>query len=194
MKITCEACHTAYDSFGDDIATSSCPCCEHVNRPHEQPGTAESADAVSFPSEDTADGEAPMKTMVFPADEDERGTGRTDVRRLRAKGRPALAKEVTWTLVAVENGKPGRIHPVGKAQVTIGRGRCDIRLRDPEVSREHCVIEVYGTTAIVKDLKSANGTLLNGRLIREHVIKDGDQIRVGSMVLHVRATAVRKAA
>ena len=195
MKMTCEACHTVYDSFGDDVATSSCPCCEHVNRPHEQAEPVESVDAVSFPSEDTADPvDAPLQTMVFPADEDARGTGQTDVRNLRAKGRPTIGEGVGWKLVTMEKGKPGRAHPVRKSRVTIGRGHCDIRLRNPEVSREHCAIEVYGARAIIKDLKSANGTLVNGRLIREHIIKDGDHIQIGSTIFQVLATPVRKAA
>lgn len=195
MKIICDACHTGYDSFGDDLTTASCPCCEHVNRPHGQVETGESVDTLPLSPEDTADrGEEPMKTMVLPADGTLLGTGATDVRALRAKGRPSLAEGVTWKLVAIENGKGGRAHPIRKSHVTIGRGRCDIRLRDPEVSREHCVIEVYGGTALIKDLQSANGTLLNGQLIREHVVKDGDQIRIGSMVFQLRATTARKAA
>src|SRR5215470_16710534 len=39
---------------------------------------------------------------------------------------------------------------------------CDVVLRDPSVSRFHCEIELGGRSVTVRDLGSANGTLVDG--------------------------------
>jgi pSer/pThr/pTyr-binding forkhead associated (FHA) protein len=125
-----------------------------------------------------------MKTMLFPAEGELSDTGVTDVERLRARTQPGL-KGVALGLTVIEQGIPPRRVPITQSRLTIGRGSCDLRVRDPEASREHCVIEVYDGVPTLKDLKSANGTLLNGQLVREHVLKDGDEITLGSTVLKV---------
>jgi pSer/pThr/pTyr-binding forkhead associated (FHA) protein len=58
-----------------------------------------------------------------------------------------------------------------------------VRVQDPEVSREHCSIKLRDGVPVLTDLGSANGTLLNGRAVDEHVLADGDEIRIGSTVL-----------
>ena len=108
----------------------------------------------------------------------------TDVERLRSQSQAGL-KGATLGLTVIEHGIPPRQVPITQPRLTIGRGRCDLRVRDPEASREHCVIEVYDGVPTLKDLKSANGTLLNGQLVREHVLKDGDEITFGSTVLKI---------
>jgi pSer/pThr/pTyr-binding forkhead associated (FHA) protein len=41
------------------------------------------------------------------------------------------------------------------------------------------VIECYDEVTILRDLGSANGTLLNRQVIREDFLKDQDEIQVG---------------
>jgi pSer/pThr/pTyr-binding forkhead associated (FHA) protein len=74
---------------------------------------------------------------------------------------------------------------VEKPRVVLGRGKCDVRVHDPEASREHCAIEVYDGVATLRDLQSANGTVLNGHLVSEHVLKHGDQVKIGTTVVTV---------
>ncbi len=50
---------------------------------------------------------------------------------------------------------------VGKFPCTLGR-EADVVLRGASVSREHCVIDLQGTDACVKDNGSRNGTLVEG--------------------------------
>jgi pSer/pThr/pTyr-binding forkhead associated (FHA) protein len=66
--------------------------------------------------------------------------------------------------------------------MTIGRSReCDIFVEDLTVSRHHATIEEYtpGVYEIV-DNKSATGTLVNGRPVRRHKLKEGDIIQIGN--------------
>jgi phosphoserine phosphatase RsbU/P len=70
---------------------------------------------------------------------------------------------------------------VGKERVTIGRSRdCDIFLPDQWLSRHHAEIRRRGQSAFLADLRSKNGTLLNGeRVAAECLLRHGDVISLG---------------
>ncbi len=70
--------------------------------------------------------------------------------------------------------------PLAAEQNVIGRsGRSDIRIKHPGISTEHAVIRVVDSVATVEDLDSTNGTRVNGRAIKRHILRHGDQIEVG---------------
>jgi pSer/pThr/pTyr-binding forkhead associated (FHA) protein len=94
-------------------------------------------------------------------------------------------------LTVVEGGVAKDRHLICSARTTIGRGLCDIRIADPEASREHCAIELRDGVPILVDLNSANGTLLNGEAVQELAMTDGDEIQIGSTLLQVRVVPAR---
>ena len=53
------------------------------------------------------------------------------------------------------------------------------------VSKQHFSISVKGDTAYLKDLDSSNGTYLNGKLIKNATIENGDKIAIPDLVLQV---------
>lgn len=56
------------------------------------------------------------------------------------------------------------------------------------ISRRHAALTLTGKRLDLRDLKSTNGTYLNGVLLdpnEPHQIRDGDEIRLGNMVLHL---------
>lgn len=58
---------------------------------------------------------------------------------------------------------------------------------DRSVSRLHAVLERYATGWCIRDVGSANGTYLNGkRVLGEHRIQPGDDVRVGRSRLVLR--------
>ncbi|MGH8042906.1 MAG: FHA domain-containing protein [Rudaea sp.] len=70
----------------------------------------------------------------------------------------------------------GKIVPV-RGRLLIGRGNdCDLLLDEPEMSRHHAVIENAGDGIYLRDLGSANGTFVNGVLVRNAVLYTDDQI------------------
>ena len=73
----------------------------------------------------------------------------------------------------------------------VGRTKeADIVLHDPEVSRRHARFESQNGVVYVEDIKSRNGTFLNGRRVTEAIeIRSGDEIDVGTTRLVV--TSVR---
>ena len=76
-------------------------------------------------------------------------------------------------------------YPLGRNRVTIGRSReSDIFLPDQWLSRHHAAIEERADGYWVSDLKSKNGTLLNGEPVREwHKLRAGDVITLGEHTL-----------
>ena len=70
----------------------------------------------------------------------------------------------------------GKIVPLS-GKLTIGRGSdCNVVLDEPEMSRRHASIENSGDVILLRDLGSANGTFVNGVLVRDAVLYPDDQI------------------
>lgn len=60
---------------------------------------------------------------------------------------------------------------------TIGRLReSDIRIDDPAVAERHARIELHGDRVVLRDLGSADGSVVNGDRVRDAVLASGDQI------------------
>lgn len=73
-----------------------------------------------------------------------------------------------------------------RAQATLGRAPDnDIVLEDPKVSRHHAVIAFTGDRYTITDLESANGTFVNGILVRgpNHPLRAEDVISLGDTEL-----------
>ena len=73
-----------------------------------------------------------------------------------------------------------RITYVGRSAIT------DVQIKDRYVSREHLLLRKSGDKLLIMDLKSKNGTFLNGNQIRpgtEIEVKEGDSIVVGLNVI-----------
>jgi pSer/pThr/pTyr-binding forkhead associated (FHA) protein len=52
----------------------------------------------------------------------------------------------------------------------------DIRLDDPEVAERHARLELHGDFVQLRDLGSAEGSLVNGRAVRDALLRPGDQV------------------
>lgn len=84
-----------------------------------------------------------------------------------------------FSLVVYHGGKPERF-PLGRNVVTIGRStRNKIVLSDHAISLIHAEVAPVEGGYVVRDLKSTNGTLVNGRRIREVRLRPGDKIGFG---------------
>jgi hypothetical protein len=78
----------------------------------------------------------------------------------------------------------GRRVPLVLPVTLIGRASgCDVVLDDPNASRRHAELRRRGESATVVDLDSTNGTVVNGRRVREQPLRDGDRITIGTTTL-----------
>lgn len=73
---------------------------------------------------------------------------------------------------------------LGDRPLTMGRNPdSDVVLIDDRVSRIHCGLRLWDGAYYLKDLKSRNGTFVNGRRIEVTTLQPGDEIRVGQQIL-----------
>lgn len=90
------------------------------------------------------------------------------------------------TPVIGKNGKAvAEVYPLVRSETVIGRAvKCSVVLPDPYISSEHARIEKQKDRFFIEDLKSANGTVLNGvRLAERAELKHGDLISFGAVDL-----------
>jgi hypothetical protein len=74
--------------------------------------------------------------------------------------------------------------PLGRDTYTLGRHRNnDIVISDPKVSSFHARIDRGSEGFTLIDLKSRNGTFLNGRRIETGALSTGDEVRLGTAKL-----------
>ena len=79
-----------------------------------------------------------------------------------------------------------------KERITIGRRPSNnIHIDNLAVSGEHAAIVSIGRDSFLEDLDSSNGTLVNGKPIKKHVLQNGDVIEIGKYQLkYVREAVV----
>ena len=70
--------------------------------------------------------------------------------------------------------------------VTLGRDDpADIQVRSRRLSRTHCRFVWDGERTVVEDLRSTNGTWVNGERVEHREVRDADEVTVGSVVVTV---------
>jgi serine/threonine protein kinase len=78
-------------------------------------------------------------------------------------------------LEAMDTGKRTRV----RGTALVGRSSiCDVRVRAPDVSKQHCRITVESGEVLVEDLDSFNGTFVNGQRIQRSSLNDGDRLGI----------------
>jgi two-component system, NtrC family, response regulator GlrR len=95
--------------------------------------------------------------------------------------------------ILVEDGADAGASFVSKgARVAIGRHRStDVRLTDESVSLFHCEIEVCDDRLVVRDLRSRNGTVLDGVAVREAHPRAGSILALGRTRLRLEVGAIK---
>lgn len=74
--------------------------------------------------------------------------------------------------------------PLSSSLVNLGRGlNNDVILEDSRVSREHAQVRYKARRFWVSDLRSTNGTFVNGDPIQEQQLRSGDIISLGGLEL-----------
>src|SRR6478752_5358055 len=96
-----------------------------------------------------------------------------------------------FTIIIQEKGGEQRRLVFSKAEVTIGRVQGnDIALPKGNVSKRHARIVLKDGKFIIVDLKSTNGSYVNGRKITSPlVVKESDKIYIGDFIMGVEEGA-----
>jgi pSer/pThr/pTyr-binding forkhead associated (FHA) protein len=88
-------------------------------------------------------------------------------------------------LLVIAGPKKGTEHALVHAETSIGRsGDNTWVIPDISVSRRHLLVRKTAIGFAASDLKSGNGTMVNGALLQgERLLQDGDEIELGDTVL-----------
>jgi pSer/pThr/pTyr-binding forkhead associated (FHA) protein len=77
----------------------------------------------------------------------------------------------------------GSRHAVPASGLTLGSGPDNaVVLADRRVSRAHAVVRPRGRAVVLTDLRSTNGTEVNGRRVTTATLRDGDRIVLGGTI------------
>lgn len=99
-----------------------------------------------------------------------------------------------YRLTVVFGGKTVDRKEVNQPRFVIGRSReADLVIDNLGISRAHTEIVLEAGVAVVRDLKSNNGTFVNGKRITRHHLNDGDEIAIGKFLITYQCDQQRRA-
>jgi pSer/pThr/pTyr-binding forkhead associated (FHA) protein len=88
---------------------------------------------------------------------------------------------MTVKLIMTLDGAIIREYPVNKDSISIGRRHGnDIQVNDMTISGRHALLTNIGNDTFIEDLRTTNGTLVNGNYINKLLLMHGDIIQIGS--------------
>lgn len=78
--------------------------------------------------------------------------------------------------------------PLHRPVLLIGRHpECDFRIDLPKVSRRHCCLALVYDRVLIRNLGSRNGLRVNGRLVEETRLQEGDEVAIGPLLFRFEA-------
>jgi len=99
---------------------------------------------------------------------------------------PAGTVHATLTIVP-----SGQTFELSTPETTLGRDpECHVHLDNKSVSRSHARILWEDGQAVIYDLGSTNGTFVNGQPVTRCVLRSGDVIRLGTLLMTYKVVRV----
>lgn len=91
-----------------------------------------------------------------------------------------------WALRILNGPQAGQVFPLPNGKIRVGRSAsCQIRIESPGISKEHLEINILPEKMMVQDLRSANGTFLNGMRIQHGLLKLGDKLLISQIMFDI---------
>lgn len=88
------------------------------------------------------------------------------------------------SLFVIRGNDQGKRFELEDTTLRLGRdSSSSIQLHDTEISRHHAEIRRVDQDFTIADLHSSNGTFVNGKRIRQHPLRSGDQVQVGRTLM-----------
>jgi len=127
----------------------------------------------------TRESEPPETTAQSPLPERDTGPVQT----------PQLPRGRRLSLAIIAGADAGTVYRVEKPRITIGRSGADLTINDTEASRQHAAIEVRDQLVMLEDLKSTNGTIVDGvKLTEPTELQDKSEFQIGGTTLMLIVT------
>lgn len=94
-----------------------------------------------------------------------------------------------WSIRVLSGQQTGQIFDLKLGKNIFGRGpSCDFKVLSVGISKEHCEIHVYKDKMMIVDLKSSNGTFVNGVKIQNSIVNLGDKVSLFDVIMDVIPT------
>lgn len=94
-----------------------------------------------------------------------------------------------WSIRILSGQQSGQIFDLKLGKNVFGRGgSSDYKVQSLGISKEHCEIHVYKDKMMIVDLKSSNGTFVNGVKIQNSLVRVGDKISLFEVIMDVTPT------
>lgn len=103
----------------------------------------------------------------------------------------AAAPSADWSaeFIRIDGDRP-TTHVLSR-RTRIGRAAgCELQIESSSVSRHHALVLVGPRDAIIEDLNSTNGVIVNGRKVTRHLLSDGDAVTLGEIQFRYLARRV----
>lgn len=172
-EVTGEISQASSDDHADPFGQSS----------EENPNFDETLGNTAAPAGEVSSAEVPMSFSDENLSESGDGFGDANLMPSSDDGSTRVFKSfASFKLEIVGEYAPYDSFNIESAETFIGRdpAKCQIVLKDPEVSSVHAVLRKNNITCVLEDLKSANGTILNAQRINKSDLTTGDEFIIGS--------------
>jgi predicted Zn finger-like uncharacterized protein len=193
--IECTSCRARYQYDEDRFERKpskkiKCAKCGTVFEIHNPAFTPKKATQerdlgdLTFAKREEAKSQPPAQdtTSQSPIPSEERKTG-------SKAPAPQLPEGKRLSLAVINGPDAGSVFRMEKPRTTIGRSGADITLNDTETSRVHAAVEIRDATYLVEDLKSTNGTLVNGAKITGPTeLQNHSEFQIGESTLMLIVT------
>lgn len=181
-KRVCPNCGEVMDPSWD-----RCLHCENRNTQVGPAGATGSGAGTAVAFEDRTEPDMPLPVTTSQGGRSRAGRQiREDYEPVPQDRTVAMRRQprcLGW-LIVEQGDHPGKEHRLQEGDTNIGRaGTNQIILAHATVSREHARVRLEPEGFVVRDLAAVNPTLVNGQPITRHVLKEGDRLQVGDVVL-----------
>jgi pSer/pThr/pTyr-binding forkhead associated (FHA) protein len=185
LIIECTSCHARYQYDEErferkpskKIKCAKCSSVFEIHNPAFATKPETSVGDTTFARRDDTRTRAPEPqetTAQSPIPERDTGPQQT----------PQLPRGRRLSLAIIAGADAGTVYRVEKPRITIGRSGADLTINDSEASRQHAAIEVRDQVILLEDLKSTNGTIVDGAKLTEPAeIQDKSEFQIGSTTL-----------
>ena len=182
MKLACSNCQTNYQIADEKIPIKGARAnCQNCGQLILIPGRGSDGKSSSFltGATDVDFGQ----TMAY--DFSEVDQSRTEISAFLEKiseRKPFLEEGLVLFLRDIKTGEE---YPLSGTEVTVGRRGANINVDDPEVSRNHCLIKVFGDRIVILDLESTNGTYVHGKKVMTASLGISEQFSIGNTIVEL---------
>ena len=192
MIIECTSCHARYQYDEDRferkpskrIKCAKCSTIFEIQNPAYVPKSASAAPTDMTRTRRDEERETTTQAPL-PARKEEvpHSTGST------APVEPQLPPGKRLSLAIINGNDAGSVYRMEKPRVTIGRSTADLTINDTEASRQHAAVEVRDAIIVLEDLRSTNGTLVDGERITGPVeLTNHSEFQIGGTTIMLIVT------